>query len=225
MQDVTVTSVVSGSIASASVHVNATTNNTGYHNIQFQGTDNGTPNQTTSTIVTVRVIGPPTAQFFYAPDTSTVIIFDNYSLASAYTFWDFGDGTSGYSFFDTAHFYASPGVYNVMMVAFSEGNCFTDTAYQSITVVDNGTGIQDLVASGIVQLVPNPSSGLVRILSTSSQPFELRINDLTGRLVSLRDHITSGQELDLRDLNKGVYFYVLREEGGPATRSGKLVIE
>ncbi|MFM2136566.1 MAG: hypothetical protein RL021_1966 [Bacteroidota bacterium] len=225
MQDVTVTSQVSGPIGSASIHVNGTINNTGFHNIQFQGTDNGTPSQTTSTNVTIRVIGPPTAQFFSSPDTSTVIIFDNYSLGSSSTFWDFGDGTSGYSLFDTVHFYATPGVYTVTMVVFSDEACFSDTAVQTITVVDNGVGIQDPSSLPPVHVVPNPSSGRIRILSRSMTSFDLRITDPAGRLVYDIDLVNSGDEVDLRSLSHGVYFYVLREKGSRVARSGKLVIE
>ncbi|MFM2206337.1 MAG: hypothetical protein RL213_312 [Bacteroidota bacterium] len=225
MQDVSVTSLVSGPIASASVHINATANNTGYHNIQFLGTDNGTPSQTTTTSVTIRVIGPPTAQFFSIPDTSTVMIFDNYSLSCAYTFWDFGDGYSGYSFFDTAHFYATPGTYYVMMVAFSDGGCFSDTAYQTITVVDNGTGIEDISAPLPVYLVPNPSKGLVRIISKVPGDLEVRLTDLSGRTVFSDADLSAGKELDLTGLSRGVYFYTIRESGSGAVRTGKLVLE
>jgi PKD repeat protein len=225
MQDVTVTSLVSGPIGSASIHVNGTINNIGFHNIQFQGTDNGTPSQTTSTNVTIHVIGPPTAQFFSTPDTSTVIIFDNYSLGSSSTFWDFGDGTSGYSLFDTVHFYATPGVYTVTMVVFSDAGCFSDTAVQTITVVNNGVGIQDPNSLPPVHVVPNPSSGRIRILSKSMTSFDLRITDLAGYLVYDINQVNSGDEVDLRSLSRGVYFYVLREKVSRAVRSGKLVIE
>jgi PKD repeat protein len=225
MQDVSVTGLVSGAIGSASIHVNGTVNNIGFHTIQIQGTDNGTPVQTTSTRVTIRVIGPPTAQFFATPDTGTVFIFDNYSLGSSSTFWDFGDGTSGYSQFDTVHFYPTPGVYTVTMVVFSDEGCSSDTAVQTITVVNNGVGILEPSSLPPVHVLPNPSSGRIRILSRSMTTFDLRITDLAGRPVYDIDSVYSGDEVDLRSLTRGVYFYVLREKGSRSVRSGKLVIE
>jgi gliding motility-associated-like protein len=52
--------------------------------------------------------------------------------------WNFGDAASGInnysSSFKPAHTYPSPGSYNVSVVLF--GECFTDTAYTTITITD-----------------------------------------------------------------------------------------
>ncbi|MEY4594180.1 MAG: hypothetical protein RIQ47_590 [Bacteroidota bacterium] len=224
LQDATITSLVSGSVGTAEVQVIATNNNLGFHTIQFLGQDNGTPSQTTTTRVVVRVIGAPTAQFLVYPDTGTTVYFDNYSLASTIGFWDFGDGTSGYAYFDTTHYYAAPGVYDVMLVSLTDEGCFTDTAYQTITVTFN-TGVASISSQPFVQLVPNPSKGFLTISGKLTNELTLRLMDTSGRTVIDRSNVYAGQELDIRQLPAGIYFYSITTDDSQVLRTGKLVVE
>ncbi len=225
MQDATVTNVTPGSVASASVFVTATNNNTGFHTIQFLGTDNGTPTQVTTTPVTIRVVAAPTAAYLAIPDTGTTIYFDNRSTDYSRCFWDFGDGTAGYSTFDTLHYYAVPGTYNVMLLAYSAGGCFTDSIMQTITVFNNTSGVATIDAKPFVTVVPNPSKGQIRIAGKISETVTIRMTDASGRLVYERDRVAAGQELDVRELQHGIYFYTILTSDAAVLRTGKLVIE
>ena len=224
LQDATITQLDSGAVANAQVVVYATSNNTGFHTIQFLGTDNGTPPKTTSTPVTIRVIGRPTASLVAIPDTGTSIFFDNRSTNYQIAFIDFGDGSSGYCYFDTLHYYAFSGTYNVMMVVYSLEGCFTDTVYQTVTI-SSSTGVPTVTVGPYYNLVPNPSKGIVRLFGQDNQAIRLRLTDATGRLVFDRKNLFSDQEVDLRELQTGVYFFSLLSDKEEILRSGKLVIE
>jgi hypothetical protein len=224
LQDATITSLVSGAVASAEVLVYATNNNLGYHTITFSGTDNGTPARTTNTPVTIRVIGQPTAGLLMIPDTGTTVFFDNRSTNYLISYVDFGDGTAGYCYFDTLHYYAQPGTYNVMLVALSDEGCFSDTIYQTITVTGS-TGINNVFVGPYVNLVPNPSKGFVRVYGAEGDKMSLRITDATGRLVLERFDISHEQSLDLRSVGSGVFIFTMLSQSGEPLKTGKLVIE
>ncbi len=223
-QDATILSQTQGIIANASVFVTATNNNLGYHTIQFSGTDNGTPAQTTTVPVTLRIIGQPVALFQAFPDTGTTVYLDNRSTDYSRVFWDFGDGTSGYSTFDTLHYYAQPGTYNVMLIAESYAGCFSDTTYQTV-IVTNTSGIQTITTRPFVTVVPNPSRGVIRLSGKSSEEFVLSLTDAAGREVYRSARIHTGEELDVRELPHGIYFYTIRMEDASVLRTGKLIIE
>ena len=224
LQDATITQLDSGAVANAQVVVYATSNNTGFHTIRFLGTDNGTPPKTTTTPVTIHVIGRPTASLVAIPDTGTSVYFDNRSTNYQIAFIDFGDGSSGYCYFDTLHYYAFSGTYNVMMVVYSLEGCFTDTVYQTVTI-SSSTGVPSVTVSPYYNLVPNPSKGIVRLFGQDNQAIRLRLTDATGRLVFDRKNLFSDQEVDLRELQTGVYFFSLLSDKEEILRSGKLVIE
>lgn len=224
MQGVTVTNLSSGPIANAELEVIAGSNNVGFHTIQFTGTDNGTPTpQSTTSRVVVRVITAPTASFFVIPDTGMTVYFDNATVGTTRAFWDFGDGTSGYSQFDTSHYYASPGVYDVMMVAFSDGGCFTDTLYQTVTILPVGIG--QVTVMPFIQVIPNPSNGLIRLSGKTNDLMNLQLTDAAGRLVFRKEGVMVDTEMDLGDIQSGLYFYSITDRSGQAVRSGRLVIE
>jgi hypothetical protein len=224
LQDATITQLDSGAVANAQVVVYATSNNTGFHTIRFLGTDNGTPPKTTTTPVTIHVIGRPTASLVAIPDTGTSVYFDNRSTNYQIAFIDFGDGSSGYCYFDTLHYYAFSGTYNVMMVVYSLEGCFTDTVYQTVTI-SSSTGVPSVTVSPYYNLVPNPSKGIVRLFGQDNQAIRLRLTDATGRLVFDRKNLFSDQEVDLRELQTGVYFFSLLSDKEEILRTGKLVIE
>lgn len=84
--------------------------------------------------VTVTESGTPTADFTVvdACDGNAVEFFDASTITSGAVTdwdWDFGDGSSS-TLQDPTHTYASPGIYNVTLVAGS-GNCTDNVIYQA----------------------------------------------------------------------------------------------
>ncbi len=75
----------------------------------------------------------PEAKFEVAIDLSSrlEVTFTNQSLNADSYFWNFGDGTPGYSTTSTkfVHIYPGPGQYNAMLIATNKngGNCVTVT--------------------------------------------------------------------------------------------------
>jgi gliding motility-associated-like protein len=63
------------------------------------------------------------------------VVFTNLSTGGISYMWHFGDGDSS-SAFNTNHIYSTPGIYNVMLVAYQPSYCFpTDTAYTTVEVL------------------------------------------------------------------------------------------
>jgi hypothetical protein len=132
-------------------------------------------------------------------------------------------------------------------------NCMAGTGIYSI-YADNSGSIAPALASGVyfegglknamlneinvetfsattnqnqLMIFPNPATnGLVYInLSSDTEGAEIKITDLTGRIIYNKIHqIHSGlQELDIRDLNSG--FYLVNITQGKASFSYKLIVK
>ncbi len=127
---------------------------------------------------------------FDAPDGSSI-------------FWTFGDGNSAEGMFIN-HVYATPGTYEVCMVALGLEGC----EWTACKMVDIGTnsGLDDLSAYSL-NLFPNPASTQVVLnLDLTVGTSLVQVYDLTGRLV-LQENLT-GNVLAINTLAPGVYTVV-----------------
>jgi hypothetical protein len=111
-----------------------------------------------------------------------------------------------------------------MLVSLTDEGCFADTVYQTITVTFN-TGVASISSQPFVQLVPNPSKGFLTISGKLNNELALRIMDTSGRTVLDRANVHAGQELDIRQLPSGIYFYSISTDDSQVLRTGKLVVE
>src|SRR5690606_5392042 len=82
-------------------------------------------------------------------------------------------------------------------------------------------GTNELQASNIT-LVPNPTTGLVKILSEKS--VDVKVFDLTGKNVFNQSKVADNSTLNLSALTKGVYVVVMTDDKGVETVK-KLVIK
>lgn len=95
----------------------------------------------------------------------------------------------------------------------------------------NNIGLEEQVAAfGISQNFPNPASELTRINieSNVNAHFNMRIFDLTGRTMEVRDlgnldAGTHGISVDVRNYASGIYFYTIKGNGHQVTK--KLIVE
>lgn len=56
------------------------------------------------------------------------------------------------------------------------------------------------------KIYPNPADASFHIRYDTEKPITVRITDVTGRLVKLVEHVTSGQTIDVTSLKAGLYF-------------------
>lgn len=89
------------------------------------------------------------------------------------------------------------------------------------------TGVEDLNSETSTMVYPNPASDLIHVNAGDEAIQGITLFDLSGKKVK-ETNLNSGQahsdmELDLSDLNPGVYFYSVRTQGLP--RTGKLLIQ
>jgi hypothetical protein len=92
---------------------------------------------------------------------------------------------------------------------------------QWVVIAELETGMSDNLTEDII-VIPNPSEG--RFYISSEKPFEIRIMDLTGRVVyESSNEMTSNTEIDLNDQPKGIYFIWIKTREMVMNR--KLVIQ
>lgn len=160
-------------------------------------------------------------------------------------FWDFGDGNTGVGN-PVNHTYASGGTYTVCLVVFyydpikreccSYKVCIKVTA-KDIAVVDadipldgraplEGDEAGQITPENIV-LAPNPNNGeFVMSTRDGSAINTISIFDQSGKLVySIKSVSGNRLNLDLKQLDKGIYLIIVNEEDEMNRQFSKVVIQ
>jgi hypothetical protein len=75
-----------------------------------------------------------------------------------------------------------------------------------------------------LSVFPNPSSSLINFVTADKSVKEVRIFDLTGKLVETKTLAEGGLKLDVSAYNKGVYLYSLLNQSGETVKTGKLTV-
>ncbi|PCJ88443.1 MAG: hypothetical protein COA57_03450 [Flavobacteriales bacterium] len=173
--------------------------------------------------VTVIVTGYPGFQFSYSAN-GLLADFTATSTDSVSYNWDFGDGgTSNQT--DPTHTYASPGTYQVCLIA--SNACFSDTVCDSITV--NTVGISEYNARKEITVFPNPNSGVFELRIQDSELIvessEITISNVLGETLwrSIIHHSSSSVKIDFSGNPKGIYF--LKIEAGDKVLTRKFVYQ
>lgn len=146
------------------------------------------------------------------------INFTNTSTGAINYFWDFGDGQTSIAI-NPSITYSLNNLYVITLIA---GNpCDQDTTYHSvqITVV----GLKEFPDNKAFKLFPNPGKGIIKISFEGEEVVTLEIYNTEGKLVSVVDTLSSGQEINLEALPKGLYLARINTATKPALK--KFVIE
>ena len=144
----------------------------------------------------------------------------------SYSFeWDMGDGNILDNEGQVVHQYQSAGTYGVSLIV--EGQCGLDTASVTI-IVEEPLGLNNLLLLDEIELVPNPASGEVQVVSKKIFPaganFQL-FNTLGVVVFKNKKNVWEKREkVSLEGLSSGVYFYRFESAGG-RSQVGKLVVE
>jgi hypothetical protein len=155
---------------------------------------------TTASGISIQVIAPPTANSTWVSSPNNVVDFTNVSLNSTTYSWDFGDGSFGTSE-NPSHTYPSEGTWNVTLIA-SNAGC-SDTF--NLVVNSSVAAINSLDWS--VNLYPNPVQQSLTI--DTPENLALRLFDMSGKVVIPTFQIQGKTQLDLSELQSGIYFVEL----------------
>jgi lysyl endopeptidase len=176
-----------------------------------------TDNNGCSDIMSVTVIAGPTypvGSFVVNPSTNepagTPITFVNTSSGGGTTSWDFGD-TQTSSQSSPTHTYTSPGTYTVTLIL-DNGGC-TDTVSVVVTIT-SGIGIEENDLIDMVQIYPNPSTGLVSLVLDMDVEDKTKVDvlDAIGKVVYSTQLMEGNKtyQIDLSDQAEGLYFLNLK---------------
>ncbi|MGQ0827848.1 MAG: S8 family serine peptidase [Bacteroidota bacterium] len=133
--------------------------------------------------------------------------FTSTSTAATSWSWDFGDGGTS-TLEHPGHKYTANGSYNVQLIVSNQ--CGIDTIIKVITITSVGLNNSTTTAS---KIYPNPASSklLIELASgTSNYKGEIRVMDVTGRIV--RSSQVDGNQfiIDISALDNGIYFIVMK---------------
>lgn len=94
------------------------------------------------------------------------------------------------------------------------------------TTFDRTVGIAELAAVEASKLYPNPVSGTAVIeFASEGRDYHVRVVDLTGKVVLNTNPVSTDRiELDLTDLNGGMYLYEIVSEGSTLSK-GKFIVK
>jgi hypothetical protein len=105
----------------------------------------------------------------------------------------------------------------------------------SFSILDVRVGNDCSVATGLlsgrvhgdaISVMPNPASDNVKIIYTTQQgAVSVNVNDVMGNIVKTLEGTSSSAEINVGDLNKGVYFVSIQSDGKPVSSHQKLVVE
>ena len=177
----------------------------GMYSCILDGTD-------TSIAVSITVLPIPTADFTMDPNpmdlavtTSGTVDFTNTSTDAEAYFWDFDNGITT-TLMDPSLSFLDVGDYNIMLVAIDTTTGCSDTAYQTLTVI-NSVGISEL--STEFKVYPVPTTDVVNISTNGIEnDYIVELRDLNGRLISQQKAGMASTVIsfDLSDFESGVYF-------------------
>lgn len=150
----------------------------------------------------------------------TPISFTNTSTNGTSYSWDFGDGNSSVDM-SPSHTYASAGTYTVTLTVTNAAGCSASTT--ATIVVDESIGLSENDLDDKIQLYPNPTTGKVEIVLTTSQVQNVTVVTPLGQTVE--EHLLNGKmelSMDLGHLSNGLYFLVFTT--GNSTTMKQLIV-
>jgi PKD repeat protein len=161
---------------------------------------------------TAVIISPaPVAGFTSANLPTLEVGFTNTSTNATTYAWDFGDGfTSNQA--NPIHGYFTSGSFTVTLIATNADGCDDTT---SMTIQAQTTGLDELTSAFV--LYPNPTNGLLNIQNVNHTNGTIQLFSTTGTLVLQTSLTSSNTQLDVTNLNRGVYFLQITNEFGQSS--------
>jgi hypothetical protein len=102
------------------------------------------------------------------------------------------------------------------------------TTQRLINVIEDGpcfTSVKELSANSNVSIYPNPSKGLFTVASKGNASIAaIQAIDVMGKTVYTKTTQSNSLEVDLTQMNKGLYMVIIKDENGNEF-SSKVVVE
>ena len=218
------TTWTSPSTTAAQMNQTMPTGSTGVHlKINTPGT---TCSDSTSQQVSVGGSNPCNASFYIYPDSNgapSTYIGVNTSTGTGLSYaWTWGDGSTSTGM-NPSHTYASPGTYNICLAVYSPSNCIDSFCLNSIINKQTGSmysvtfGASPASTSTIKEtsavLYPNPTQGNFAIRGNANQTFDIRMMDVSGRLV-LATTAHGAETVSIASLPNGLYAAQIKDQQG-----------
>lgn len=86
------------------------------------------------------------------------------------------------------------------------------------------TGLAELVAANSVKVYPNPVSDVLNFNIDYNKSASVNITDITGRSVETVNFELNNARVDVRNFNKGIYFYQITNSNGEVIKGGKFTV-
>ncbi|MGB3468539.1 MAG: PKD domain-containing protein, partial [Cyclobacteriaceae bacterium] len=146
------------------------------------------------------------ATFSFEENDLSLSFADESPDASSWS-WDFGDGNTSTEQ-NPIHVYEVPGIYTVTLIV-------DDGCSVTIEIPVGITSTSDVGAASGFAVYPNPASGMVFMdnLEFGSDRLTLRLHDISGKEVVVKDFVGERIDLSLSGLNSGLYFISVSERG------------
>ena len=151
--------------------------------------------------------------------TGFTVDFNSTATNATSVYWDFGDGNQDSGIF-VSHTYTTNGTYNVKQTIFNNCNQ-VDSLSKQIDVYSIGN---PELENGGLKVFPNPAKNKVKIECTSKSEIQVKLLDVTGKLV-LENTMQGGQHnLDVSELVSGSYVLQLYTSTGEVVGQEKVQI-
>lgn len=109
-------------------------------------------------------------------------------------------------------------LYSAVNAANNDGSTAGDNIYTSMMTYDESSvGIGEEPLEAYFNMSPNPSFGSVK-LTHDYNDAKLSIIDMSGRIILQEEHYNSDAQIDLSNLNKGVFLVQLQSENQIKTK-------
>lgn len=96
--------------------------------------------------------------------------------------------------------------------------------YVGTLVIDNSTGIHDVITNQSLTIYPNPSHDVFHI-NGLEKGNKIQVMDVVGKLIYETVSESTSVHIDLREQDKGVYFYKISDSSTNKIITGKLLLE
>lgn len=105
-----------------------------------------------------------------------------------------------------------------------KSSCFGSDSITKLDYVTIGSvGLPSLVSEATVAVYPNPSNGIINIMSSLNEKLEISMYDMHGKLVLATTKSTANQTIDLQTAPKGMYLLMIKGESSSMVK--KIMVE